>query len=85
MRFGLSAAAADKKDDIITFVCFFVTGSARRLCHHRHGSVLVHRVHAAGRHRAAARRPLPHDGHHDGWRGEVTTQPTLILCFFIGS
>lgn len=43
-----------------------------RLRHHSHGALLVHRVHPVGRHRPAARHPLPHDGHPGVHRGAVT-------------
>lgn len=46
------------------------------LRHHPHGFVLVHRVYASGCDRPAAGGPLPHDGHHEGWRCMVP----IALC-----
>lgn len=39
------------------------------ICHHPHGNILVHRVHAFGHHSPAACGPLPNDGNHGIWTG----------------
>lgn len=52
------------------------TASKMWLCYNNHGSVLVYRVHAPGCHGPPACHPLPHVGHHEGWRGTVLS----VLC-----
>lgn len=54
------------------------------LRHHPHGSVLVHGVHASGCDGPAAGRPLPYDGHHEGWRGTnliYTSAPHFVTHY----
>lgn len=41
------------------------------LCDHPDGFVLVHGVHASGCDRSPPCRPVPNDGHHEGWRCKV--------------
>lgn len=50
------------------------------LRYHPHGSVLVYRVYATGCDRPAACRPLPYDGHHEGWTGT-----NIIYTFLVKS
>lgn len=52
------------------------TGSEMWLCYNNHGSVLVYRVHAPGCDGPSTCRPLPNDGHHEGWWG---TDPISAL------
>lgn len=53
-------------DSSIPDCVFAFSGGQMWLCYSNHGSVLVHRVHAAGCDLPPTRCSLPHDGHHDG-------------------